>query len=127
MIDRSPQLQHWLDEARPPRDHQFGVSRIPPSKRSIVRPALFAFLRESLELDGLDRDPVLAELTVSEVFLTGKCDLSSLSIVQSVYSPGLPLRDREGMDPAVSGLKVPKGGRTIATRTIKILEESGEN
>lgn len=88
---------------------------------------LAAFLRESLAIEGLLRDPTQDELTNSEWFLRQPIALASLLHIQHIYAPGCPLRDRSGMNVYVGSHVPPLGGLGIEPALEAILEQAASS
>lgn len=70
---------------------------------------LVNFLRESLAIEGIHRDPTPKEIAATETFLKGPLSVDAVIALQAVYAPGKPLRDRTGMDVRV-GAHIPMRG-----------------
>lgn len=70
---------------------------------------LSAFLCESLAIEGIHRNPTPEEIEATRTFLCGETSVDAIIDLQSVYAPGMPLRDRVGMDVRV-GRSVPMRG-----------------
>lgn len=78
---------------------------------------LMPFLCESLMIEGIHRDPTDQEIGATRRFM-GLFSVSALALgdLQSVYAPGKPIREREGMDVRVGNYIAPKGGPIIIRR-----------
>jgi hypothetical protein len=77
--------------------------------------ALAAFLTESLAIEGIHRYPSADEIAASGDFLAlASVGLSAVCSIQRVYTPGMPLRDRDGMNVRVGAHVAPAGGLAIA-------------
>ncbi len=74
---------------------------------------LTTFLRESLGIEGIHRDPTQAEIDATSAFLDGDMSADAVIALQAVYAPGKPLRDRHGMNVRVGGYVAPPGNRDM--------------
>jgi len=75
---------------------------------------LHAFLKESLAIEGIHRDPTPAERFASAAFLAKESiDPWDIEHIQAVYAPGNPLRTCLGMNVRVGGHRPPPGGPDI--------------
>lgn len=73
-------------------------------------PRLCAFLRESLAIEGIYREPTRAEVSAAEGFLNSPwMDEDAICDVQAVFAPGRPVRGDLGMDVSV-GSHIPMRG-----------------
>lgn len=70
---------------------------------------LVNFLREGLAIEGIHRDPTPEEIEATRTFLCGETSVDAVLCLQRVYAPGMPLRDRTGMDVRV-GRHLPMRG-----------------
>lgn len=66
-------------------------------RRLLSRP-LHVFLRESLMIEGIDREPTEEEVDGTFSFLMGELTVEAVLTMQGIYTPGYPIRDRFGMD-----------------------------
>lgn len=81
-----------------------------------------AFVVESNRIEGIYRT-TQAEIEATEKFLSEKeMSLTVINEVQSVYAPGMRLRDRVGMNVVVGNYVAPRGGRNIE---IELMEMAG--
>ena len=94
-----------------------------PDLEQPVTAKLIKFLRESLEIEGMDRDPTTDEIVATMKFLSGPLTLESVCELQAVYAPGQPLRDWPGMDVRVGRDVPPYGGPAIRTLLHHTLKE----
>lgn len=70
---------------------------------------MIAFLCESLAIEGIHRDPTPEEVDATRTFLRGETSVDAVIELQRVYAPGMPLRDRPGMDVRI-GRHIPMRG-----------------
>ena len=85
---------------------------------------LQAFLRESLKIEGIHREPTQAELAATAAFL--ELPVLRLSDVQGlveVYAPGKILRQHAGMNVRVGRYTPPPGGPELAGCLMTLLDE----
>lgn len=83
-----------------------------------------SFLRESLAIEGIYRNPYPEEIQATALFL----DIPMLTLtvrdvqnLQRVYEPGAPLRDRVGRNVQVGDYVAPAGGPEIPEALAEIL------
>ena len=80
------------------------------------------FIRESNHIEGIDREPTGAEVSIVRAFLNslspGICDLVA---AVGVHQPGARLRDKVGLDVRVGNHIAPPGGPEIRVRLENIL------
>jgi Fic/DOC family protein len=74
---------------------------------------LARFLRESLDIEGIERSVTTEEIDATITFLRGPLNGRSVCQLQAVYAPGNPLRDRPGMNVRVGRYIAPAGGPPI--------------
>lgn len=75
------------------------------------------FLRESLQIEGIFRDPTADEVRVTEDFLSvPELRVADVCNLQAVYAPGMPIRSLVGMNVRVGGHHPPRGGLDVLTR-----------
>lgn len=79
------------------------------------------FLRESLLIEGIDRDPTAMEIRATEKFLAGPLDLDAVCVLQEHLAPANPLRTKYGLNVRVGEFVAPWGGRNILRRMEQIL------
>jgi hypothetical protein len=76
---------------------------------------LIDFLTESLEIEGIYRQPTEAEIAASETFLVRPMiGVDDICTVQAIYAPNKPLRAEAGMDVRVGSHIAPRGGIAIS-------------
>jgi hypothetical protein len=81
-----------------------------------------AFLTESNHIEGIYRGPSDAESGAFSRFLRCASPAASdLGDLQAVFAPGMPLRERLGMDVRVGNYIAPAGGPTIVRRLNTLL------
>ena len=91
---------------------------------------LVAFLRESLMIEGMHRQPTTDELDATEAFLAlDQLDVSAVFQLQAVYAPNMPLRSRRSMNVCVGNYIAPQGGPEIVKRLAAVCEQAntGDN
>lgn len=74
---------------------------------------LHDFIIESNAIEGIYRPPTDAELEAAAAFLASDATEESLSAVQACFAPGMPLRDKIGMNVRVGHYVAPFGGPSI--------------
>jgi hypothetical protein len=74
-----------------------------------TRERLAEFMLESLTIEGIIRLPTIDELIATEEFLLANATVETVIDLQAVYAPGMPLRNRPGMDVRV-GKHIPMRG-----------------
>jgi len=75
---------------------------------------IIKFLTESNAIEGIYRDPTAQEIEASTAFLSlPKIGVGEICAVQSVYAPGMPLRNQSGMNVRVGTYVAPPGGMEI--------------
>lgn len=80
------------------------------------------FVRESNLIEGIDRAPSAAEIDATETFVRlDKMSVDAIYELQAIYAPGMPIRDRVGMNVRVGNYVAPGGGRTIMIELISIV------
>lgn len=85
---------------------------------------LEAFLRESNDIEGIHRDATVAEIGAFSRFLkltVFQLHVTEVGDLQAVFAPGMPVREREGMDVRVGNYVAPRGGPTIVRRLNTLL------
>ncbi len=84
------------------------------------------FLRESLAIEGIHRDPTEEELDATTCFLLDDVVVpSTVCRLQATYAPGKPIRDRPGMNVRVgSHIPIP-GGPEVAAELAKLCRRVG--
>ncbi len=88
------------------------------------------FVRESNQIEGIEREPTSAEIAAhEELLLKYQMTQATLSAFQVVVAPDRPLRTKPGMDVRVGGHIAPKGGPHIAERLEAICDRAnrGDN
>jgi hypothetical protein len=88
----------------------------------IMPHAMAAFVKGSLEIEGIYRDPTHEELQATTKFLSHALAINSVCKLQQAYAPGCPMRSREGMNVRVGQQIAPKGGKDIRKMTAVVLE-----
>ena len=82
------------------------------------------FVRESNRIEGIVRDPSLAEIEAHETFLSlGSVMVQDLERFVSICQPGARLRDKPGMDVRVGGHVPPPGGTYVVQDLAVLLGE----
>lgn len=84
-------------------------------------PGLVNFLRESLAIEGIHRDPTPHEIGATREFLAGDLTLASVVRLQAVCAPGHPLRDKIGMNVRVGRYVAPTGNPYMGEKLDGIL------
>ena len=82
---------------------------------------LIAFLRESLAIEGIIRQPTPKEQDATLALLQGDLTLDAVLALQRVYAPGKPLRDKPGMNVRVGGHVTPSGGPAVRNDLKRVL------
>lgn len=83
---------------------------------------LHSFLKESLAIEGIHREPNEQETEMSEWLLSlPRLDLDAVLGVQAIYAPHKPLRTSTGMDVWVGSHRPPRGGPMIEEALAEIL------
>lgn len=78
------------------------------------RTDLKQFIRESNHIEGIHRDPTMAEIDALEKFLKYPAlTIASLVDLNSVFQPNAVLRDKAGLDVRIGGYIPPRGGPEI--------------
>ena len=80
------------------------------------------FMQESLAIEGIHREPFSAELFASREFLLSPMTLASVLKIQAVYAPGMPLREKVGLNVKVGGYLAPPGSPDIRRRLKRLLK-----
>jgi len=93
-----------------------------------IRPAqLERFMRESLHIEGIEREPTFEELNATAAFLRlSVLTVSAVEELVSVYAPRHRLRDAIGLDVRVGPYIAPRGCPEIRDRLADILQQIGE-
>jgi len=85
---------------------------------------LESFVRESLAIEGITRDPTPAELAVTEQFLQlRRLLLPAVVNLVNVYAPGARLRNVVGMNVMVGRHVPPRGGPHIWKQLEDLLDD----
>ena len=85
---------------------------------------LISFLKESLRIEGITRDPTVEELLVTEQFLQLRCiTLPAVVNLVNVYAPGARLRDVIGLNVMVGNHVPPRGGPHIRMHLEDLLND----
>lgn len=72
------------------------------------------FMRESLMIEGIHREPSADEMQAAQRFMElFHVHPATLGDFQSVIAPGKPIREREGMNVRVGDYVAPAGGKSI--------------
>jgi hypothetical protein len=75
---------------------------------------LFSFIRESNFIEGIHREPTADEMNAATRFMElFQVHATTLGDFQSVFAPGHPIREREGMNVRVGDYIAPSGGPGI--------------
>lgn len=82
------------------------------------------FLRESLGIEGIYRDPTGAEVDATLDFLAGDMSVASVIALQAVYAPGNPIRDKPGMNVQVGGHVAPRGNQYMREQLEHVLDNA---
>lgn len=92
------------------------------------REAAVVFIRESNKIEGINREPTLAEIEEYYRFMAlDAIRVKDMLQFVSTYQPGAELRDRIDMNVIVGGYYPPFGGITIKTRLMDILNIANMN
>jgi len=84
--------------------------------------SLVDFLRESLRIEGIHREPTWGEIAATERFLDQPTTaIDDLEKLVSIYAPGHKLRDRKGLDVRVGSYIAPPGGDGMLERLTELL------
>lgn len=84
-------------------------------------PAIVEFVAESNRIEGI-YSVKAHEVDATRVFLEcEKLELQDVVTVQAAYAPGMPLRDRVGMNVGVGNYVAPSGGPKVASELEYIL------
>ncbi len=102
------------------------VSQLPYGQRSVMDEAefqasLIAFLRESLAIEGIIRRPTPKERDATLALLRGDLTFDAVLMLQAVYAPGKPLRDKPGMNVRVGGHVAASGGPAVRNDLDRVL------
>lgn len=82
---------------------------------------VFPFVAESNQIEGIFRVS-LDEVAATELFMDlEKLSAETIQAVQAVYAPGMPIRDRAGMNVRVGRYVAPSGGRNIEVELMSIV------
>lgn len=85
---------------------------------------LEAFLRESNAIEGIHREPYLAEVAAADHFMRlPGLGLQDVNDIQSAFAPGHKLRERIGLDVRVGTYIAPRGGPEVRDCLCGILLE----
>lgn len=82
------------------------------------------FLRESLGIEGIRRDPTSDEVEATLVFLAAGLSVESVIALQAVYAPGNQLRDQDGMNVRVGGYVAPRGNQYMREQLEHVLDNA---
>ena len=83
---------------------------------------LLAFMRESLRIEGIIREPTAHELERTKWFIgLEKPEIINLCAIVGIYQSNAQLRDRPGINVQVNNHIAPPGGPWIATKLHEIL------
>ena len=81
-----------------------------------------SFVRESLRIEGIGREPWYEEVCVTRKFLNDAVvGLAELATLVGTYEPSARLRHAQGMDVRVGDYVPPRGGEHIAERLNEII------
>lgn len=90
--------------------------------------SLTNFLRESLKIEGIYRDPTPQELLATEDFLKAeRITVVTVKALVAVYAPHARLRDKAGLNVRVGNHIPPPGGVEIRERLKHFLDGVNEN
>ena len=81
------------------------------------------FMRESLQIEGIFREPSNEELNATECFLQHDCSTNNVRALQVVLAPGMPIRQHVGMNVRVGNYVAPLGGPQILGRLTELLKD----
>lgn len=91
-------------------------------------PVDIAFIKESNRIEGIKREPTIAEIEEYLRFMAqDEITLKDMIQFVSTYQPGAELRDRRGMNVSIGGYLPPFGDITVKTRLMDILEIANRN
>jgi hypothetical protein len=82
-----------------------------------------AFLRESLLIEGIVRDPTQEEINGTVMFLSSPCSAETVCGIQAIYAPGKPLRDQLSMDVQVGNYTPPFGSPLMRRLLMAVLKD----
>jgi len=87
---------------------------LPPMEASVIYVATELFVRESNRIEGIYRDPTIAELEECERFGSiEKPTVIDLKRFVSVYQPDAVLRDKNNLNVRVGNYVAPMGGKQL--------------
>ena len=90
--------------------------------------ALVDFLRESLMIEGILRDPTFEEIAATKRFLKRKSiDLAAVCKLQDVYAPATPLRVKDGQNVVVGRYVPPSGGPALGYALADLCQRIAES
>jgi hypothetical protein len=91
-------------------------------------PPVVSFIRESNRIEGIHRDPTVAELEEHCRFMA-QDEITMKDMIQfvSTYQPGAELREFKGMNVMIGGYFPPAGDITIKTRLQDLLDIANRN
>jgi Fic/DOC family protein len=90
----------------------------------MIRAVLVPFLRESLGIEGIHREPTDTEVLETIAFLRlTEITVPALVDLVAVYAPGHRLRDKPTLNVRVGNYVAPKGGKDLVQRLEVLLSE----
>lgn len=90
-------------------------------------PDVTAFLRESLLIEGIDRDPTAMEVASFEKFMSGPLTVDAVVELQEHVAPARPLRTKFNRNVRVGEYVAPPGGPGIRRRLHELLAGGAES
>lgn len=86
-------------------------------ERALLRYRMLPFLRESLKIEGIHREPTEPETDDTlEFILLPDVGVWNVAVLVETYAPGHVLRDRPDLNVSVGNYTAPKGGRRLVQR-----------
>ena len=94
----------------------------------VTRTNVFSFLKESLAIEGIHRNPTSDEIDITVEFLSlPEITVQDVCNLQAIYEPDMPIRDQVGMNVRVGGHFPKKGGPEIRNLLATIVRWANEN
>lgn len=88
------------------------------------RSSVYAFIRESNAIEGIHREPTLAEVEALSAFLSqSRIMIGDLCNLVSVFQPGAKLRTKAGMDVRIGSYLPMLGGEAVSVELKWLLHE----
>jgi hypothetical protein len=119
MVSRA--IRHVLGKGAKPGTVAVTSRTAPPVP--VPEKQLERFLRESLKIEGIDRDPTEEELEATQRFLQlEKVTVEDVAALVDVYEPGAVLRTEPGLNVRVGDHVAPAGGPEMYHRLANMLK-----